>query len=194
MRKVSAGMMCLAAVALMALAGCATDQKSGQGGAKAGKFCICVNCGGEKEYTDEMGRQWLPDQLFEAGAKWGAVGGKTVVRDYPVAGTKCPDIYKTEHYSMEAYKFAVPDGKYTVRLHFSEDYEAITAEGERVFSVTLQGKKVITDLDPLKEAKGPRKPVVKEFKGVAPVNGEIVIGFTPKVQNPQINGIEILGE
>jgi hypothetical protein len=35
---------------------------------------------------------------------------------------------------------------------------------------------------------------MKEFKGVSVDKGELVIGFTPNVENPQIRAIEVLGE
>ncbi len=92
------------------------------------------------------------------------------------------------------YKFEVPNGKYTVNLHFAETYEGISGEGERVFSVSINGKEVLKDFDPYKEAGDFNKPVVKEFKGIEPVDGQITIGFTPNVENPQINGIEIISE
>jgi hypothetical protein len=110
-----------------------------------------------------------------------------------ITGTDIPRIYETERYSMGSYKFAVPNGKYTVRLHFAETYEGISGPGERVFSVSLGGQVVLKDLDPFKAA-GALKPVVKEFKGVSVGNGQLVIGFTPSAENPQICGIEILAE
>jgi hypothetical protein len=95
---------------------------------------------------------------------------------------------------MSAYKFVVPNSKYTVRLHFAETYEGITGEGQRVFSVTINNNVVLKDLDVYKEAGGAKKPVVKEFKGVAVTGKELVIGFVSNIQNPEINGIEILAE
>ncbi|MFQ3591930.1 MAG: PQQ-binding-like beta-propeller repeat protein, partial [Gemmataceae bacterium] len=52
---------------------------------------------------------------------------------------------------------------YTVRLHFLEP-EA-KKPGERVFQVALQDDPVLETLDIAKEAGGPGKPLVKEFKG-----------------------------
>jgi hypothetical protein len=95
---------------------------------------------------------------------------------------------------MEGYKFTVPNGKYIVRLHFAETYDGITAEGERVFSVTINDQTVLKDFDPFKEAGGYQKPVVKTIEDVTVTNGELAIGFTTNIQNPEINGIEILSE
>jgi hypothetical protein len=155
---------------------------------------IRVNCGATEPFTDSKGRVWSADQEAGEGKTWGADDGMTSDREgIGVTGTDVVKIYETERYSMGSYKFTVPNGTYTVRLHFCETYDGITAAGERVFSVNLQGQTVLKDLDPLKEA-GSLKPIVKEFKGVAVTNGQLVIGFTPNVENPEINGIEILGE
>jgi hypothetical protein len=95
---------------------------------------------------------------------------------------------------MSAYKFKIPNGKYAVRLHFAETYDGITDDGQRVFSITINEKTVFEDFDPYKEAGGFQKPVVKTIKNLAITNGELVIGFVSNIQNPEINGIEILSE
>jgi len=111
-----------------------------------------------------------------------------------IEGTDAPKIYETERYSMEGYKFTVPNGKYTVRLHFAETYDGITVEGERVFSVTINEQTVLKDIDPFKEGGGYQKPAVKTIEDVTVTNGQLDIGFTLNIQNPEINGIEILSE
>jgi len=159
------------------------------------KLTLRINCGATEPYTDKAGNTWLADQGMEPGGKWGAVDGLTVDRgDLGIAGTDAPKIYETERYSMEGYKFTIPNGKYTVRLHFAETYDGITAEGERVFSVTINDQTVLKDFDPFKEAGGYQKPVAKTIEGVTVTNGQLAIGFTLNIQNPEINGIEILSE
>ena len=178
------------AAALLIASGCAM---MGQPGAP--KFALRVNCAANEVYIDEAGNDWLPDQYIEPGKEWGAVDGLTVERgDLGIAGTDAPDIYETERYSMSAYKFIVPNGKYTVRLHFAETYRGITGTGERVFSVMINDRTVLEDFDVRKEAGGSQKPVVRELKGLAVTDEELVIGFIPNVQNPEINGIEIISE
>ncbi len=163
--------------------------------AKGSKFILRVNCGLFEPYTDKSGNVWLADQEIAAGKEWGAVGGQTVDRgDLAMAGTNSPRVYETERYSMDGYKFSVPNGKYTVRLHFAETYSGIVSQGERVFSVSVNGKGALTDFDPFKEAGGFQKPVVKAIEGVTVTNGELVIGFTLNIQNPEVNGIEIVSE
>ena len=190
MTKRVAVISCIVAVALLALSGCATG-----GRAKAAKIVLRVNCAATEPYTDKADNFWLADQIAEPDAEWGAVGGLTVDRgDLGIGGADAPKVYETERYSMEAYKFTVPNGTYTVRLHFAETYDGITGDGQRLFSVTINEKIVLEDFDPYKEAGGFQKPVVKTIEGIAVTTGELVIGFTANVQNPEINGIEILSE
>jgi hypothetical protein len=182
MRRVTLAILVLGLA--VGLTGCATG----------GKTVFRVNCGDEKEYTDQAGQVWLPDQELTATAKYGADGGGTVVRDElkTIAGTPAPQVYRTERYSMGKYQFALPNGTYTARLHFCETFDGVSAAGERVFTVKIQGKTVFADLDVLKEAGGFAKPLIKEVTNIPVTDGKMVIEFVPKVQNPEINGIEIL--
>lgn len=158
------------------------------------KLVLRIDCGASEPYMDKQGNRWAADQELADGVAWGADNGMTVDREgVGITGTEMPRIYETERYSMGSYKFTVPNGRYTVRLHFAETYEGIMGAGERVFSVSLQGQTVLKDIDPFKEV-GALKPVVKEFKGISVENGQVVIGFTPNIENPQICGIEVMAE
>jgi len=158
------------------------------------KFVLRVDCGAVEPYKDKFGNVWAADQEFSAGKAWGAVYGSILDRpEVGITGTEIPRIYETERYSVESYKFTVPNGKYTVRLHFAETFDGIMGPQERVFSVSVPGQEVLKDLDLFKTV-GPLKPLVKEYKGVSVENGQLVIGFTPNIENPQICGIEILAE
>lgn len=185
----------LTAVALFVFSGCEPSPSKTTKEAELAKYVMRVNCAAFDPYTDKAGNEWLADQYMEEGEKWGAVYGMTVDRgDLGITGTDAPKIYETERYSMDAYEFTVPDGKYTVRLHFAETYEGITDAGMRVFSVTINDKTVLKDFDVFDVAGGIEKPVVKEFKGIKVTGGKLTIGFIPDVENPEINGIEVFSE
>ncbi len=159
------------------------------------KIAFRINCGAMEPYTDKAGHLWVADQELDSGNTWGADEGMTVDRgSLAMAGTDAPRVYELERYSMYSYKFLVPNGKYTVRLHFAETYEGIIGAGERVFSVSIGGREVLKDFDVFKEAGGDLKPLVKEFKGIPVEDGQLVIDFTPDIENPEINGIEVLAE
>jgi len=197
MTRKSIAVSCVVAAVLLASSGCATGGRAKPTAeeAKLPKFVLRVNCAALEPYTDQAGNVWLADQLAEAEKTWGAVGGMTIDRgEVSIAGTDAPKVYQTERYSMEAYKFAVPNGAYTVCLHFAETYDGITGDGQRVFSVAINDQPVLKDFDPYKEAGGFQKPIVKTINTVAVKNTALVIAFTANVQNPEINGIEILSE
>jgi len=88
-------------------------------------------------------------------------------------------------------------GVFTVRLGFMAP--AGDRPGQRVFTVSLEGKPVLVDFDIRKEAGASEKPVVKEFGGVL-VDDRLDIELTPKSENPDekhapiINFIEIIRE
>ena len=162
----------------------------------AEKFALRVNAGSEKEYKDKAGNDWKPAKEYIKGSGYGFVGGNVADRgaDMKIEGTKDARIYQTEEYGMEAFKAEVPNGKYTVRLHFAETYDGITAAGGRVFGVKVQGKEVLKDFDVFKTAGGLQKAIVKEFKDVEVTTGVLTVSFETKEQAPEINGIEIIAE
>jgi endoglucanase len=162
----------------------------------ATKLVIRVACGAYQPYTDKDGNLWLPDEVNAPGASLSPLDGMTIERteSYEVPNVAFPQIFRTERYSMSAYEFMLPNGKYTVRLHFAETFTGITDVGQRVYSFAVQGQKPETDFDIFKEAGGPYKAIQREYKGVEVTDGKLRITFTPNIENPAINGIEIIAE
>lgn len=83
-----------------------------------------------------------------------------------------------------------PERRYTVRLYFSEPEEL--PPGERVFSVSLQGERLIPALDIARETGGPRRGLVREFRevraaGALVLEMDSVAGRRP----PLLSGVEI---
>jgi len=150
--------------------------------AQSGK-AIRIDAGADAAGKDAEGNAWLADSGF--------VGGDTVDRGpIAIANTAFPALYRTEHWGMSGFTWPVPNGKYTVRLHFAETFEDITAAGQRVFSVTVEGQE-IKDLDVFKEAGGANKALVKSV-AVTVADGNLDITFVSKDQAAEINGIEIV--
>jgi hypothetical protein len=77
-----------------------------------------------------------------------------------------------------------------VKLHFCETYEGIAGAGERVFSFTVEGQS-FKDFDVWAKAGGGGRAYV-ETVNVDITDGQLDIKFTPQVENPEINGIEII--
>jgi hypothetical protein len=144
---------------------------------------VRIKAGLDTSITDADGNVWLPDQGFD--------GGQTDERpDLQIVGTKSPDIYHSEHWSMDSFTYPVPNGKYIVKLHFCETYEGITGPGDRVFSFNVQGQD-FKDFDVWVKSGGFLHAYI-ETVNVEVTDGKIHITFTPQVENPEINGIEIL--
>jgi beta-galactosidase len=154
---------------------------------------VRVNCGDDKDYTDETGAQWSADQVYGEGRTWGAIGGNTVHRDNPkvIKGSKCQEVDLTERYGMTAYRFDLPNGKYIVRLRFCETHGDSYRSGRRIQTVSLNGKVVLPDFDTYDSVHAWATPVVREFKEIEVSDGKLMIEFAKKVNNTSINGIEI---
>ncbi len=166
-------------------------------------FAIRINPGGG-QYTDKNGNVWLADQAYEEGG-FGYLGGTAWSTTAPIAGTSDDTLYQQERYSMTDYKFTLPDGQYRINLLFAENY--FNAPGKRVFDVYLNGIPKLTNFDIFAEA-GKNHALTKSFllyvqhnatAKVAPkgfdllvTNGVLDIHFVQKIENPKINGIEII--
>ena len=170
----------------IALAGCRSEtaaKPEAETPIKTTSKDIRIDAGAPNPVTDSQGRLWQADTGF--------TGGQVVDRGpIPISNTPIPEIYRTEHYSMTAFSGPLPNGKYRVRLHFAETYDGITAKGQRVFDVDVEGTP-IKGLDVFAEAGGASRALVKEIP-VSITDGKLDITFTPVTQNPEINGIEII--
>ena len=144
---------------------------------------IRIKTGIEKPLTDEAGVVWQADRGF--------ADGETIERpDLAIANTKTPSLYRAERYSMTKFTQKLPNGKYTVKLHFAETFEDITAKGQRVFSFNVEGKE-FKDFDPVAKAGGPLRAYIETVE-VEIKDGSLDITFTANVENPEINAIEII--
>jgi hypothetical protein len=144
---------------------------------------IRIKAGYFSSFKDSEGNTWLPDQAF--------AGGETIERpDLEIANTKDPIIYRAERYSMTGFSYPVPNGKYIVKLHFCETFEGIAGPGERVFSFNVEGHD-FKDFDPWAKTGGHQRAYI-ETVPVEVTDGKLDVTFTPNVENPEINGIEIL--
>jgi hypothetical protein len=144
---------------------------------------VRIKAGSFSSFKDSEGNTWLADQGF--------TGGETIERpDIEIANTKDPMIYRAERYSMTGFSYPVPNGKYTVKLHFCETFEGIAGPGERVFSFNVEGHD-FKDFDVWAKTGGHLRAYI-ETVPVEVTDGKVDVTFTPKVENPEINGIEIL--
>ena len=121
---------------------------------------IRIKAGSSAPFTDSAGNVWKAEEGFE--------GGSVIERpEIAIANTKDAGLYRSEHYSMDSFSCAVPNGKYTARLHFAETYEGITGEGQRVFSFNVQGHE-FKDFDVWKKAGARTAPMSKRCRWKSP--------------------------
>ena len=147
------------------------------------KTVVRIKAGSSSPFTDSSGNVWSADQGFS--------GGDVVERpDISIANTTEPGIYRSEHYSMDSFSCPLPNGKYLVKLQFCETYDGITGSGQRVFSFNVQGRE-FKDFDVWVKAGGGLKAYVESVP-VEVTDGNFKITFTSNVENPQINGIEVI--
>jgi len=146
---------------------------------------IRIKAGASAPYKDSRGNIWSADQGFR--------GGETMERpDLIITNTTEPGIYLSEHYGMNSFSWPLANGNYQVKLHFCETYDGISGPGQRVFSFNIAGRE-FKDFDVWAKAGGAYKAYV-ETVPVEITNGNMTITFTSNVENPQINGIEIIAQ
>jgi hypothetical protein len=144
---------------------------------------VRIKASATKPLTDEAGVVWQPDQGF--------ADGETIDREgIAIQNTKTPSLYRSERYSMTAFKWPVPNGKYVVKLHFAETFDGITGPQQRVFSFNVEGKE-FKDFDVWVKSGGFCRAYV-ETVNVEVTDGKLDITFTSGVENPEINALEIL--
>jgi len=153
----------------------------------ADKGIIRINSGSEFGYTDPQGNSWFADKTYKEGG-FGNVGGGLAHRGpIEITGTDNHEIYRSELWGQSAYRVTLANGNYLVRLHWAETYGA-----NRKFDVTIEGKTVLKDLNPLKEAGGRSKAFFREFT-IEVADGVLDIEFPcEKGGPPMINGIEAI--
>ncbi len=146
------------------------------------KFPIKINVGGLEAKDFLADREFRTDTAnygFMEGSKISAVG---------VTGSTDNAIYETGIISLAKYGVRVPNGKYRVKLLFSEYF--VKNINERVFDVYVQGKQVFKALDIYKEA-GNLKALEKIVEDVTVSDYFLDVHFAALVGNTVLNGIII---
>jgi beta-galactosidase len=109
---------------------------------------LAVNIGSTSQYIDADGLAWEADQPYAHGG-WGCQGGVSSVTNRNIRGSADDPLYQRVRQGLNSCRFDVPDGTYEVELRFAEHF--FQKPGERVFSVSLNGRPVIANLDLVKE-------------------------------------------
>ncbi len=138
---------------------------------------IRVRCGGP-QYTDGSGNVWSPDNSANYSATNAAI-----------AGTTTPVLYQAETWSNSTlqYQFTVPNGSFTVKLHFAEFY--MKNPGQRTFNIVVNGTTYFSSYDILghvgvNTADDVSIPVVVN-------NGQVTIQLVPVTGPATVSAIEV---
>ena len=155
---------------------------------------VRINAGGPAVTTG--GVSWLADSFYSGTGK--SYTNPSVTQ---IAGTTNDVLYLNERSTTAnlgaySYDIPVPDGQYTVRLHFAEIYHGATGggaggTGKRVFSVNLEGGATeIVGLD-LNARVAPMTAVVIE-NTVTVTGGNLDLDFSAAVDQPTLAAIEVV--
>ncbi|MDF7813762.1 malectin domain-containing carbohydrate-binding protein [Hymenobacter sp. YC55] len=120
-----------------------------------------------------------------------AAGGAVFTTDQAIAGTPDEALYQTERYGSFTYNLPVPNGQYTVRLHFAEIYW--NAAGQRVFDVAAEGSQVLSAYDIVRKV-GAFTATTETFP-VTVTDGLLTLTFAPGTRGvdlPKVSAIEVL--
>jgi len=135
---------------------------------------------------DADGQIWLSDRYYFGGRR-----GRYV----PKAITS--PIFGFERIGHFRYIIPVdPALRYDVKLYFIERWfgkenGGFGGVGSRIFNVSCNGSTLMKNFD--LTAEGGANPVVKVFRGIEPTaQGKIELNFTPVVNYPLINAIEVI--
>ena len=141
---------------------------------------VRIRCGGGA-FSDSLQRTWSADAFYTGGFSYSALAA--------ISGSDDAGLYQSERTGKQfGYRIPVPNGDYTVRLHFAEIYWK--SPGSRIFSVTIEGRPMISALD-LCGAAGHGVVLIKESKqNVA--DGFLDVAFSGQLDGAKVSAIEIL--
>jgi protocatechuate 3,4-dioxygenase beta subunit len=138
--------------------------------ANAPPYRMLINAGGPS-LTDPNGKLWQADT--------GSIGySYTFSTTSPISTiTGDPRLYQTERYSSNLLQYSfsnLPNGTYTVNLHFAEIASGCFQAGCRVFNVQIQGTTVLQNLDVFAAAGGGNIGIARSASAVV-TNGTLTI-------------------
>lgn len=173
------------------------------------KGIVRIDCG-SKTFTRAGGRLFSPDQAWD-GKTYGYVGkAMRTAREtrHMDATTACLEVYGTECYDVDGYRFALEPGNYRLRLYFHCGWEPDWRADWWLFDVTANGTALAKPLDVYRRTGGDiNRAVVLEGTVTVGADGRLDVGFThvpgkgrdARGQSPYpcvrfVNAIEVIRE
>ncbi len=154
-----------------------------------GQTVVNLNCGGPA-YTANDGTIYTADQYFS--------GSSTYINNTipDILGTNDDVIYRTER-TASNFNYTIPldTGDYEVVLHFAEIFFGAAGggaggSGKRIFDVSMEGVKVIDDLD-LFDSVSHSTALVMTFPSIAVNDGILNLQFQASVNQAKISAIQV---
>ena len=164
------------------------------------QFALRINAGGDA--ITSGGKAFQADNSFKGKSK--SFSNDDVSS---IEGTEEDNLYLSVRSSKKGkdfkYEIKVPNGSYTVKLHFVELWYikgqeneeiagALAGPDKRVFTVNMQGINIISDFDLYKEAGAAQTAIIKSFENVNVTSGELTLDFSAHTDDAVIAAIEIL--
>ena len=150
-----------------------------------GTTTLSINSGGAATGS------FTADQYFSGGSTY--TNTATINMSQITTNVPPTAIFNTERYGAMTY--TIPNRtagrSYTVTLYFAETY--LTAAGQRLFNVTINGSTVLSSFDIYASAGGANRAIARTFTTTANSSGQVVIGFTAQTENPKVNGLSVTG-
>ena len=157
---------------------------------------------------------WIPEQEYTPGS-WGFVGGIPYRRktefgtmlgsEIDIHGTDMNPLYQTQRVGIKSFKADVPDGEYSVYLHWAEldsnkkkealvynlgaDSEQVIV-GNRSFGVSINGITVLDDFNIARDF-GYARAVIKKFVVIVKDGKGLSVDFHPIEGETILNAIRI---
>lgn len=150
---------------------------------------LYVNCAGP-QYVASSGTTYLADQAYTAG-NWGYTAGTAYSSTGTITSTSDPTLYHTERADAGVtYVFTLPNRIYNVTLMFAETHYGSPA-GQRVFNVSLNGNRVLSNFDIYADSGGTNVADDKTF-AVTVTGGTLELDETAAVDKATIMAIGIV--
>jgi hypothetical protein len=138
-------------------------------------------------FLDARGSTWLGDRYFTGGEVFSQTSNQ-------IRRTFDQSLYQTGRRGNFSYAIPLRPGVYELHLHFAEVYfgQAIGADTQRLFDVSINGVPVMPGFDIAKDAGGVYIADEKIFKDVSPgSDGFLRLDFSSRRGQALLNGIEV---
>ncbi len=155
-----------------------------------------VNAAGPTLPALDDGPPWAADSaetnpLRTTGSRAVTSPAGVATADGTVPSTTPNAIFDTERYDEMSWAFPVETGAdVSVRLYFVNRFSGTSTVGSRAFDVNVDGNSFLSGFDPVDAAGGTERGTMRELAVAS--DGTVDIDFVSKVENPLVNGIEII--